>query len=285
MKLTNLRYKGGSYASLQNFLFELESRFLTFSGDLESDGDRIVYAGSSLEGHLKTRWTNYVRIQHHGDLSSVTWEEMKNWLGDSVSDADTRSLEAVGRLRRLNQKEDQTFTQFLDVYEEVESELAYEVPEKYRVCSMIDALRPDLRRQIVSMGIPGSRQELITSARRAESLLKNSYSQGSQGGYRNKDAGRPQPAAQVESVASSTTLRPQEQELVAPPVRPQVDRAEAQQRGTCYRCGQPGHYANACPNAKCNRCGKAGHYARYCTDDPVSGANATPQVRRAVDGQ
>ena len=70
---------------------------------------------------------------------------MKKWLNDGLVDDATRSLEAVAKLRRLQQKDDQSFNQFLDQYEIVESELPYDLPALYRVCSLLDALKPSLR--------------------------------------------------------------------------------------------------------------------------------------------
>jgi hypothetical protein len=63
-----------------------------------------------------------------------------------MSNTDIRSLESVSRLRRLNQQEDQTFAQFLDYCKSIKSELPYKLLAKYRVCTMLDALCPDLKR-------------------------------------------------------------------------------------------------------------------------------------------
>jgi hypothetical protein len=271
MKLQPLKYRGGTYASLQNFLFELEARFLRYREGLDSDSDRIIYAGSSLEGPIKTRWTNYVKIQHNGILSTVSWDEMKNWLEDSVSDADTRSLESVSRLRRLNQREDQSFSQFLDYYEAIESELPYELPAKYRVCTMLDALRPDLKKQIVSMGIPAGRQELISAARRAESLLRN----GQNPQYSRQRAERQQEGT-GEGPASEQRARnppPQNQSGEQQPEGPPAGRWNTGRPSApvCFKCRQPGHYANVCPQLQ-NTTSQGNR--------PGTGANTTPQVRR-----
>ena len=65
-----------------------------------------------------------------------------------------------------------SFNQFLDQYEIVKSKLPYDLLALYRVCSLLDALKPSLCTKIVSMGIPEGRQELLTAARRAEVFLR-----------------------------------------------------------------------------------------------------------------
>jgi hypothetical protein len=281
MKLQPLRFRGGSYASLQNFLFELESRFLTYNEDIHDDSERVVYAGSSLDGPIKTRWTKHVSLQYKGDLGTISWAEMKQWLEESVSDADTRCLETVSKLRRINQREDQSFTQFLDAYEEIESELSLELAPKFRACSVIDALRPDLKKQILSTGIPTTRAELVTAGRRGESLLRNAQPWGGRSwqGARNQ-----RPLGSVSDQPSQSSVKSTPPPTQAPhEAEPRSAAASNTVRATCYKCGQQGHYANACPQLKCNRCGGSGHYARNC-NVPVSGANATPQVRHVAPG-
>ena len=78
---------------------------------------------------------------------------MKKWLNDGLVDDATCSLEAVTKLRRLQQKDDQSFNQFLDQYEIVKSKLPYDLLALYRVYSLLDALKPSLCTQIVSIGI------------------------------------------------------------------------------------------------------------------------------------
>jgi hypothetical protein len=73
----------------------------------------------------------------------------------------TCSLKVVSKLYRLYQKDDQSFNQFLDIYEAIEAEISYDLPVIYQVCSLLDALKPSLWTQVVSIGIPAGRQELL----------------------------------------------------------------------------------------------------------------------------
>ncbi len=66
----------------------------------------------------------------------------------------------------------------------------------------------------------------------------------------------------------------------AAPVRPPTPvvastgtvRPRSGPRGSCFTCGEQGHYARDCPNAAqipqtCFRCGQTGHLARFCQSD------------------
>ena len=147
---------------------------MRYPDNFHDDNNKVAYAVSSLAGTQKTRWRTYVMIHHLNDMASIMWSEMKKWLNDGLVDDATRSLEAVTKLRRLQQKDDQSFNQFFDHYEIVESELPYDLLALYRVCSLLDALKPSLCTQIVSIGIPEGRQEFLVATRRAEVLLRGS---------------------------------------------------------------------------------------------------------------
>ena len=96
---------------------------------------------------------------------------MKEWLIQDITDNTTRSLTTIEKLHRIQQQNHQIFNQFLDTYKTVESELSYELPEVFRISFIISTLRPELKHQVISIGIPADRQALISAARRAESLI------------------------------------------------------------------------------------------------------------------
>jgi hypothetical protein len=151
----------------------------------------------------------------------------------------------------------------------------------YRVCSLLDALKPSLRTQIVSMGIPEGRQELLAAARRAEVLLRGGQPLAQQQSRSHATPSRwpttPAPAPPVSSPQERPALG-----LPTPPgPNPRPATTTSAQRGSCYRCGDPGHYANACPQVRCGRCGRIGHSDSRCPE-PASGANASPVARHAA---
>jgi hypothetical protein len=280
LQLPLLKYSGGSYSDLQNFIFELENRFMRYPDNFHDDNDKVAYAVSSLAGTQKTRWRTYVMIHHPNDMASIMWSEMKKWLNDGLVDDATRSLEAVSKLRRLQQRDDQSFNQFLDQYELVENELPYDLPALFRVCSLLDALKPSLRTQIVSMGIPEGRQELLAAARRAEVLLRGGQPLSQQGRSHATGPRGPTTPAPAPPVSSSPE-RPAPSLVTPPGPYPRPAATGSTPRGSCYRCGDPSHYANVCPQVRCGRCGRMGHSDSRCPE-PVSAANATPIARHAA---
>lgn len=101
VQLLVLKYKGNNFASLNNFLLELESRFILYPEELESDAECIVYVVSFLNGSIKLHWINYVFLEYGGIIKIITRDIMKEWLKTSISDALTWSLETVKKLHHM----------------------------------------------------------------------------------------------------------------------------------------------------------------------------------------
>lgn len=193
---------------------------------------------------------------------------MEKWLKDSILDERTRSLEAMSKLQRLYQREDQSYRNFADMFEDIECELSYELPAMFRVSLMLIALHPELKQQIVRTGIPDSRQELDEFAMRAEAVLEilndssvvQSNGTSSRGRRWNELRGGRWPA----------NLNSGSPALVQPALIPRKDSA-ADQSGThqerdvtCYNCGGHGHVAKNCPTVTCYNCGQLGHISPNC---------------------
>lgn len=280
IQITPLKYTGSSYADLQNFLFELQTRFVNYADDFQLDSERVIYAMSALPKTTKTRWRTHVQSTYHGDIEAVPWKGMTNWLEQDVTDGPTRAFNAVKQLSRMHQREGQSFNNFLDAYEAVESELSYELPAIHRVCCLLNALRPELERQIISSGIPVDRQALVSAARRAEYLIPGRYPNA---------ASNPAPANPRRPAAASSPGPAVSPGAINPPLQPQRNNPPAaqpspptnQQRGSCYTCGDPTHYSNQCPQAICRRCGRRGHTEPRCPE-PLSAANSTPMARHVA---
>jgi hypothetical protein len=68
-------------------------------------------------------------------------------------------------IQEIRQKDSQTFHQFQEEYSAIEDELPYNLPATFRVSAFLNSLKYDLRRQVISMGVPKtrlSRQQIST---------------------------------------------------------------------------------------------------------------------------
>jgi len=279
IQLAPLKYGGGNYADLKNYLFELDSRFVAYADDFQLDTERVMYALGPLPKSIKSRFRTHVATQYHDDLTAVTWSDMKEWLEQDVTDNSTRTFNAVKQLYRFRQREGQTFNQFLDAYEAIVNELSCELPAILQVCTMLAALRPELQRQITSAGVPADRQALISAARRAEALIPGGQPLGPSNQTPANSQRPPATGSPMPAVSPATVIPPQPQRNNQP--AGQLPPPANQQRGSCFKCGDPGHYADRCPLAICGRCGRSGHTEPRCPE-PVSAANRVPVARHAA---
>ncbi len=308
LQLPALRYKGQSWGELNSFLHKLEGRFELHREDLRTDIQRVVYASSALEGPIEKRWTSLVQTTYGGQVGMVSWEDMKSWLRNGISDESTRTLEAASKLVELRQREDQKFNSFLDIYEATETELPYTLPEMHRAVSLLNQLRPTLRTQIINQGVPKNREELISSARRAEAMLPTPISSSQDTASRGRgNASVPPnsfrnpsfpptrtPAPASSSVAGDTPSQPFSHmtgghttsvDPRATPTpggvplgqSPQADSYRA--RVTCFGCGETGHIVSRCPHARCRKCNQLGHHASNCPE-AATGSNREPAVKQ-----
>ncbi|KDN66935.1 hypothetical protein CSUB01_12671, partial [Colletotrichum sublineola] len=163
--LPALIFKGQDWNEVQTFLFQLAGRFQIFG--ITDDLQRVLYASSCLQGIVHRRWVIYVGNQ--GGMEGITWGAMEDWLRASVSaDEDTRAFQAIGRMLAMRQQPNQTYQQFIDRWEEVESECPDPLPERTRVVWVVHRLLPELQHSVMAAGVPKTRAELDGRARRAE---------------------------------------------------------------------------------------------------------------------
>ena len=55
IQLLSLKLKEGTYTDIQNFLFDIESRFIIFADDFPDDLECIVYTSNLLPSTMKSR--------------------------------------------------------------------------------------------------------------------------------------------------------------------------------------------------------------------------------------
>ena len=81
-------------------------------------------------------------------------------------------------------------------------------------------------------------------------------------------------AAELDKEKRRAVLQAQALVAALQPVLPTLPAGKTKDKslkGSCYKCGNPGHWANQCPQAKpatpsgpCFKCGTTGHWAKRC---------------------
>lgn len=266
-------YTGKNWLELQAYLTDLESHFITQQEAFREDSQRVLYASTCLKGEMKRRWTSYVQATRQGDLQSITWNEYRNWLINSINDGPTRCLEATAKLARLEQRPRQKFRHFLDIYEAIEGELPEPLPETFRICTFIQKLVPPMKKQILSHGLPATWQALTHTGTIAETLL----GQELEGNFVPK-VNPENPQERRPSDIPTNQQRPSD-EGARPPLQNNDDRPR-KKRVICFRCGEPDHISTNCKAPACSLCASTRHTTARHGAPPVSGSNADPITAR-----
>ncbi|KAF6835535.1 hypothetical protein CPLU01_04211 [Colletotrichum plurivorum] len=297
-QLAPIRFKGGNWTDVSDFLFKLQGRFSLSKDDFDTDQTKVLYAGGCLEGIASRRWMNHVANNYNNDVDRVTWAAMERWLRNSVADADTRAYSALIELNEKRQKPGQSYQQFIDQYEAIEAECPDRQPERTRVINVVSRLLPELQNKVMANGLPASREELDNVAKRAEATQKiqnretrlstqpPSISRDHRGGSRWPPA-RPfmePPRESPEGAVQSTTERSRSttesssaptavkrEESTASRGPPTGDRSHVK----CFNCGKMGHYSDQCREPNCHNCGQPRHSGQRCQiRNTATGVNA-----------
>ncbi|KDN67112.1 putative zinc knuckle domain-containing protein [Colletotrichum sublineola] len=287
-QLAPIRYKGGNWNDLQDFLFKLEGRFNIAKDEFATDENKVWFAGASLEGNPARKWRNHVTLHYGGKIGDVSWAAMEAWLKNSVADDNTRAFSAAVELDEIKQKPGQSYQQFIDKYETVEAECPDPLPERQRVVHVLNRLLPDLRSYILARGLPATRQELDNAAKRAETLTKT-YAKdilSDRPKLNQERRDRWAPTAALLAAAATPTVESEVQRSASastpaastPTPEPAVKKEErgthpppsrAWGSPTCFNCGKVGHMSAECTEEKCYKCGQPRHSGRRCAPAPT----------------
>lgn len=126
------------------------SRNLAYHAAPSRQTEKILYASTTFaDAAALRRWTSYVQHTLRNDFEGVTWEQVKQWLKNSIASPASRNFYAHQTLATLTQKNSQSFEDFLEQYEIVEAELPTPQSENNAVAAILTRLNPYLRQQII----------------------------------------------------------------------------------------------------------------------------------------
>ena len=124
------------------------------------------------------------------------------------------------RLKNLVQRENQSVRDIATTVEELEEDLLALSPGEERAWRMLNALRPEIRREVLRENRTiTSREQVIVAAQRQEELLKLEQMQIS-----------PRSKGQADRLRDTREMR-----------------SESRAERRCYKCRQLGHIARDCP--------------------------------------
>ncbi|XP_057457223.1 uncharacterized protein LOC130748096 isoform X1 [Lotus japonicus] len=140
------------------------------------------------------------------------------------------------------------------------------VNERYMCKRFVNGLRPDIEDSVRPLGIMRF-QSLVEKATEVE-LMKN-HRAGTGGPMR---SGSQNFQSREKFQSRGPYQRPAGRGFTSGSYKPMAGTAGGpgdqtlKKETTCFRCGEPGHYANACPDKrpKCFNCNRMGHTADQC---------------------
>jgi len=200
-------YEGKSLREYREYAATCNTYFTAVGGE---ELERIELAATYLRGNALSIWV--VKEE-----KPETWDGFLTWAKSLVADPANRMADASLRLKNLVQRDTQSVREIATMVEELEEDLLSLTPGEERAWRMLNALRPEIRREVLRENKTiTSREQVIVAAQRQEELLKQGRARRPQG-------------EQTESTrdASEGHSRPEER--------------------VCYQCRQTGHIAKDCP--------------------------------------
>ena len=175
--------------------------------------DRIELAATHLRGNALSIWVSK-------EAKPETWDVFLTWAKSLVADPANRMADASLRLKNLVQRENQSVRDIATTVEELEEDLLALSPGEERAWRMLNALRPEIRREVLRENRTiTSREQVIVAAQRQEELLKLEQMQIS-----------PRSKGQADRLRDTREMR-----------------SESRAERRCYKCRQLGHIARDCP--------------------------------------
>jgi hypothetical protein len=95
-----ITYKKGGAAELTTFLYDLNLRFAFAFTEFRTNSSKIVFASAYFKDNTKNQWVDHTSELADG-FQSVTFDEIKQWLKDQISNPQTKDYHMARNLKKL----------------------------------------------------------------------------------------------------------------------------------------------------------------------------------------
>lgn len=233
-------FRGKTIKEARDFLLQLELVFALAADSYRSDHDRVLYGVMFLVGEPRETWHHTHSVTELGDYS---WKDFRRFVMDAVEDPVNRSLTVGVQYEQAKQTDSQSVQAFAAELATIEEQMEPYTPAQ-RVRHLLVKLRPSLRTAVVTYhDIPKTREELVSLATRLESAVR-----GHHNALPNKRAAEEQLGRRSGPKKSREDTRP-EPKSGEKAERSRGARDKPAPPGSCWTCGEAGHYASQCRRA------------------------------------
>jgi hypothetical protein len=278
-QLPTPEFKGKNWMELQTYITDLEGHFQLDQERFQDEACKVQYASSCLKGEMKPRWTIYFGQECGRSFKYLTYAEYITWCENNIVEGSTRALDAMAQLDELYQKEGEGFLSFLLRFDTTLSEIPGRLPDVFKIPWVVHKCNLWTRRNLISLGIPATWQELRSAGVRAEAMSANSKRTQPTPGIRNNHGPKTEPRQNRYENNRPESTRP----TFEPAASGIKDERKPQAlKLVCWKCNGT-HMRRDCDGADCSRCGSTGHTTERhgMHNGPATGVNDSPVTRRA----